>query len=524
MIFTIYDNIFVLSMIVFHYMYNTTIMKFILVVLEIFEILFLLLRYLFKKIINKKSNSVNDIYEIIEKVNYFKMMPKKVFINIIGYDNYDLSIYTFEKGYVLKYDCQGLSRNNLIFDCNNIQCFTIELRNENDIKNIVITSEYVFPELYTYGINKNKYVKQNDIIFRILENNSNSIIDCSSFKNVLKVKYENIIRDKIFVHDKGNIFLERIPKVLEIINMFYLVNNGNLIRNEYTNLFFNYCLIFYNHTLDHIDNTNLIKTFIKEYNINENEYHYENNFRDFFSRKFKNIDESRPLDVYLKNNVICCCDSKFIFYPSENLNTNNGEYWIKGNNFNLYNLLISKYSSESHINETLKNIEFFRKYSLGIFRLSPDDYHYVHIPLEADLIYVSEIISGVNQYSISPSMLKFEPYTTNKRVYLLFRNDDKLYMLVIVSSIGVNDLIFYDNLERETKLKDLRRYMKENYRSKYKLGSMIAGFKLGSTVLMISNFGICLDSYIHPNSIKNNQYMIETKLRCRNSFGIIRKF
>lgn len=232
-----------------------------------------------------------------------------------------------------------------------------------------------------------------------------------------------------------------------------------------------------------------IHSFIKEYNIDMNDYIIEDSkkfksFNEFFYRKIK--EEKRPM-LYDKNILISPADSKVLLY--ENID-NNFKFPVKGYKMNLKDLIQDDNLTESFVNG-----------SLAIFRLAPSDYHrYCFV----DYGYVkSEKNVKGDYYSVNPIALDSveDLFSKNKRNLTLIETEnfgDILYIEVGATFVGS---------------------IVQTYNPKQKLikGEEKGYFKFGgSTIILLfkQNF-VSFDQDLIENSLRG----IETSLKAREKIG-----
>lgn len=153
-----------------------------------------------------------------------------------------------------------------------------------------------------------------------------------------------------------------------------------------------------------------IKSFVKEMNINMEDYSRPiedyTSFNDFFYRELK--PNARKID-YDENVVVSPADGKILAY--QNIKDID-KFFVKGCEFTL----------EEFFND--KNIA--KKYEEGTFviiRLAPADYHRFHFPANGKISEVKRI-SG-NYFSVSTHAIKtnFKIFCENKREYAILKTE-----------------------------------------------------------------------------------------------------
>ncbi|KAJ7433051.1 phosphatidylserine decarboxylase-domain-containing protein [Mycena galericulata] len=130
-------------------------------------------------------------------------------------------------------------------------------------------------------------------------------------------------------------------------------------------------------------------------------------FNDFFSRKLK--PDARPVDNAEDPLAICsAADCRLTVYQTVDLAK---EFWIKGRNFTIPNLLNVPADSEK--------ASAFDGSSLAIFRLAPSDYHRFHCPIDGT---VGDVVHIPGQYyTVNPQAVNepgFDVFTANTRSVL----------------------------------------------------------------------------------------------------------
>lgn len=142
----------------------------------------------------------------------------------------------------------------------------------------------------------------------------------------------------------------------------------------------------------------MIKSFIKNHNINMSEYEDKTyiSFNDFFTRNIKK--NKRPIDKS-KNSFIAPCDSKLTCY--------------KINNELTFKIKNSIYSVESIINDKKVSKLYNGGYAL-VFRLSPEDYH--HYAFSDDGTITRNYKINGRFHTVNPIVYdKFEVFKENTR-------------------------------------------------------------------------------------------------------------
>ncbi|WP_291564331.1 MULTISPECIES: phosphatidylserine decarboxylase [unclassified Clostridium] len=183
---------------------------------------------------------------------------------------------------------------------------------------------------------------------------------------------------------------------------------------------------FYGHYCDTKLSSKKIKSFVKGFNMNMDEYEKSideyTSFNDFFYRKLKPTAREINKD---KNIFISPSDSRLL--SIDNIDENHS-FKVKGFDYSLKEILGSK--------------ELADKYKGGIcliFRLCPTDYHRFHF-IDNGTCSSTTKIKG-NYYSVSPIALEkvSKVFTSNKREYSILHSEnfgDLLYLEVGATCVG----------------------------------------------------------------------------------------
>ncbi|WP_454052243.1 phosphatidylserine decarboxylase [Clostridium sp. Marseille-Q7071] len=183
---------------------------------------------------------------------------------------------------------------------------------------------------------------------------------------------------------------------------------------------------FYGHYCDTKLSSKKIKSFVKGFNMNMDEYEKSideyTSFNDFFYRKLKPTAREINKD---KNIFISPSDSRLL--SIDNIDENHS-FKVKGFDYSLKEILGSK--------------ELANKYKGGIcliFRLCPTDYHRFHF-IDNGTCSSTTKIKG-KYYSVSPIALEkvSKVFTSNKREYSILHSEnfgDLLYLEVGATCVG----------------------------------------------------------------------------------------
>ncbi len=192
---------------------------------------------------------------------------------------------------------------------------------------------------------------------------------------------------------------------------------------------------WYGRKMDATDSRDKILPFLKNYQLNEDEFLESpdtfNTFNDFFYRKLK--PEARPVDEN-EHSVIFPADGRHLLIP--NLSCIEQVY-AKGQGFDLERLLGSKELANA-----------FKDGAMLISRLCPVDYHRFHFPVSGHLSN-TKLLNG-SLFSVNPIALrhKISIFWENKR-YLSIIDNEKigkvLQLLVGATCVGSVHLTSKDN-------------------------------------------------------------------------------
>lgn len=218
----------------------------------------------------------------------------------------------------------------------------------------------------------------------------------------------------------------------------------------------------------------LIRYFIGKYHINlqealeENPKHYAT-FNDFFIRHLK--PECRPIS---KASIVSPVDG----YISQIGPINEGTLvQAKGKHYSVHELLSCKKEQSALFNSGL----------FATLYLSPQDYHRIHMPLDAtlkEMIYVPGKL-----FSVQPATARMIPqlFAQNERLVVFFETAIGLMAMVLVGAtiVGAIGTHWHGDLKRGRS----RRYF--NYKESLELlkGQEMGYFKLGSTVIVLFSNG-----------------------------------
>ncbi|KAK0755599.1 hypothetical protein N5P37_011841 [Trichoderma harzianum] len=171
-----------------------------------------------------------------------------------------------------------------------------------------------------------------------------------------------------------------------------------------------------------------IKAFVDAYGINMRDFEPSDisrypTFEDFFTRALKTA--SRPIcNVDDPSHAVVVADSRVVVFNSI------GEakaLWIKGKNFSLNDLVMSNEVGDK-----------FRHAAIASFRLSPQDYHRYHSPVQGT-IQSFQSLPG-DYYQVDPVALQsnVDILTRNRRDFVVM--ETKEFGEVLFVAIGATDV------------------------------------------------------------------------------------
>jgi len=379
-----------------------------------------------------------------------------------------------------------------------IQKWKLTIKNISNIKKIQILS-------INQNSNINIVKEETDIFFYTLKNQDVILInidenyfDLSLNDTIYNFKINNIVKAIliykkedyiIYESEKQNLLYERyiysrkykslIPEYTH--SNIYLIMRDILNYQYFGNHFIlKYITILFAIFIKSNFSSYMIKSFIKKYNINVNNYKIKGpSFNDFFIRELK-----EPLSIIKNsNNIYSPVTARCMFYNYKNLYKM--KLHIKGKNFNLYDLIDDKVK---------------KKHSVVVCRLAVNDYHHVHMPEDGILVKIKEI--NGNYLSIDKDYVRsdMDVLTENKRTLFKFkRNDGSFFYLIMIGSILVSSIVYNIQLQK-----------------KYYTREKIAYFQYGgSCVIYVSDKNIYFDEDIYYFNNEN----IESYIKVGDEIG-----
>jgi len=216
-------------------------------------------------------------------------------------------------------------------------------------------------------------------------------------------------------------------------------------------------------------------------------------FNEFFYRKLK--PDARPVQNPDAELGICsAADSRLTVYESVDMAK---AIWVKGQNFNMQNLL--------NLPEGSPKLEPLKNASVAIFRLAPADYHRFHSPIDCEVGDI-ENVDG-NFYTVNPQAINypgFDVLTANTRsiLYLTHKPTGQEVAFVAIGALLVGSIQWTGGKEKGTVLK-----------RGDELGYFAYG---GSTIVVVFPKGLV---EFDQDLVSNSQHPIETLLKVGYSIG-----
>lgn len=218
----------------------------------------------------------------------------------------------------------------------------------------------------------------------------------------------------------------------------------------------------------------LIRYFVRQYNINLSEAVDENplsyaDFNAFFIRHLK--PSCRPID---ETAIISPVDG----YVSEIGTLNAGRLvQAKGRDYSIHELL----ASENERSSTFETGLFATLY------LSPQDYHRVHMPMDATLKEMKYVPGKL--FSVQPATTRMIPklFARNERLIVHFDTSVGPMAMVLVGAtiVGAIGTSWHGDVARSKKMQDFIYENNTNVKSILQKAEEMGYFKLGSTVILL---------------------------------------
>ncbi|KAJ7449678.1 phosphatidylserine decarboxylase-domain-containing protein [Mycena latifolia] len=216
-------------------------------------------------------------------------------------------------------------------------------------------------------------------------------------------------------------------------------------------------------------------------------------FNEFFFRKLR--PDARPVDNAADPLAICsAADCRLTVYQTVDLAK---EFWIKGREFNIPNLLGVPASSEK--------ASVFNGSSLAIFRLAPSDYHRFHCPIDGIVGDITHIPG--QYYTVNPQAVNepgFDVFTANTRsvLYLTHAATGLPVAFVAIGALLVGSIAWTNGGEPGKAVK-----------KGDELGYFAYG---GSTVVAVFPKGVI---EFDADLVANSMVPVETLVKVGNSLG-----
>jgi len=162
-----------------------------------------------------------------------------------------------------------------------------------------------------------------------------------------------------------------------------------------------------------------------------------NSQNEFFIRKKLGLPD---INNEINNTyIVSAADAYCTMFENE---AQSKEYWIKGKNFTIQNLL---YGISNIDNDTIAYLS--EPKNVTVMRLAPGHYHRYHCPVTGTI--ESIYLLGNSFYSVQPYIVNsgIDVYTENKRCVVTIRyNKDKILKMIIVGATCVGSIEFNTKL------------------------------------------------------------------------------
>jgi len=153
-------------------------------------------------------------------------------------------------------------------------------------------------------------------------------------------------------------------------------------------------------------------------------------------------------------------------------------YQIKGMEYRLNELLGKQYTGYDKMLEGGEFINFY---------LSPKDYHRYHIPMDLEVLSITHIPGKLYPVNNRYLTKKKNLFIENERVVIKVKDrKDKIHFLILVGALNVGQMVvtFEENITTNIKLHEESYY--EYSDLKLKISELFGYFKMGSTIVMLS--------------------------------------
>lgn len=208
---------------------------------------------------------------------------------------------------------------------------------------------------------------------------------------------------------------------------------------------------------------------------------------EFFQREF----HPSVIDIHKKdqlNALVSPADCRIVFYKNVDKSK---KYWIKGRNFTTAKLLNSN-----------KLAERFNG-PIAICRLTPQDYHRFHFPIDCTYVKGYKIDGNYNSVDKRIVNSSIDTLGENKReVHFIYNRYFGYIAYVIIGAACIGSI--------ETDVEKYKKYKKGDYFGKFGFG--------GSTIVLLFEKNLS----ILPILLQNSKNSIETYVRVGNYLGEIK--
>jgi phosphatidylserine decarboxylase len=206
-----------------------------------------------------------------------------------------------------------------------------------------------------------------------------------------------------------------------------------------------------------------IKSFVDFFHINMNDFSPSDpeqygTFQDFFIRHHK--PEARPL--YAPNDktkAVVVADCRIVVYPTVDKTR---KLWVKGNQFTIANLIRDSDRSKPWDNG-----------AVACFRLSPQDYHRYHSPVEGKVKWFKQIPG--DYFEVDPIAIRSSVNILTENARCAVCLETKEFGEVLFVAVGASDV---GTVEFHDKTMTAGEYIKK--------GEEIGLFKFGGSTIMVA--------------------------------------
>ncbi|EIN08718.1 hypothetical protein PUNSTDRAFT_102181 [Punctularia strigosozonata HHB-11173 SS5] len=317
-----------------------------------------------------------------------------------------------------------------------------------------------------------------------------------------KVATEFHVGNFVVMRGTGEKFFESMPLYprLGMHLLYYGSAQVKVLHNQHVEEVLKDLSIKQGKIYDEPESVKSIPSFIETYSIQTDELLEPDitkygNFNEFFYRRLK--DGARPVQHADDPTAFCsAADCRLTVYNTVDLAK---QFWIKGKNFSIPNLLGVSPDSEQ--------ARHFDNGGLAIFRLAPADYHRFHSPIDGT---VGDVVDIPGQYyTVNPQAVNepgFDVFTENKRsvLYMTHKLTGKQIAFVAIGAMLVGSIAWTKGKEKGTEVQRGE-----------ELGYFAYG---GSTVVAVFPPGLI---EFDDDLVKNSKNTIETLLKVGYSIGFM---